>query len=222
MIFRRADDILRARPWAVSQGTAAGRLTHLAALIVVFGMTCGAVMGAFSLIPAGRVLQMVYSAAKVPILLGGTFLLSLPSFFVINTLVGLRDDFAHAVRALVATQAGLTVILAAFAPFTALWYASCANYSAAILFNALMFGAASLAAQRLLRRYYKPLIRRNPRHRAMLWAWLGVYAFVGIQMGWVLRPFIGDPAMETSFFRQKAWSNAYVAIANMVWGLIAR
>ena len=34
-----------------------------------------------------------------------------PSFFVINTLLGLRDDFGRVVRALMATQAGLTVIL---------------------------------------------------------------------------------------------------------------
>ena len=28
----------------------------------------------------------------------------------------------------------------------------------------------------------------------MLRTWLVIYVFVGIQMGWVLRPFIGDPA----------------------------
>ena len=32
----------------------------------------------------------------------------------------------------------------------------------------------------------------------MLRAWLGVYAFVGIQMGWVLRPFVGQPDRPTA------------------------
>ena len=40
-----------------------------------------------------RVWQVVYSAVKVPFLLFTTFLLSLPSFFVVNTLLGLRPDF---------------------------------------------------------------------------------------------------------------------------------
>ena len=44
--------------------------------------------------------QVVYSAVKVPFLLFATFGLSLPSFLVINTLLGLRADFARVVRAL--------------------------------------------------------------------------------------------------------------------------
>jgi hypothetical protein len=39
-----------------------------------------------------------------------------------------------------------------------------------------------------------------------------IYAFVGIQMGWVLRPFIGQPGVPTTFFRPGAWGNAYVEL----------
>jgi hypothetical protein len=110
----------------------------------------------------------------------------------------------------------LTIILASFAPFTVLWYASFVNYRAAILFNAVMFGTASISAQWLLRRFYEPLIRRNRQHRLMLRGWLVIYAFVGIQMGWVLRPFIGNPNSPTQFFREEAWGNAYVQLAQIV------
>ncbi|MHC4646159.1 MAG: hypothetical protein ACYTBJ_11700 [Planctomycetota bacterium] len=215
------DDVLRARSWAVEGGRAARRLVHLGFLLAAFGILYGAVMGSFGGVFGERFWQVVYSAVKVPILLTGTFLLSLPSFFVINTLFGLRSDFAYATRALVATQAGLTIILACLAPFTILWYVSCANYSGAILFNALMFGAASFAAQRLLRRFYQPLIDRNPRHRSMLRIWLVIYAFVGTQMGWVLRPFIGSPDMPTRFLRQDVWGNAYVKIAQILWRFLS-
>ena len=71
-------------------------------------------------------------------------------FFVLNTLFGLRRDFAEALRALVAAQARLAIVLASLAPFTLLWYASAANYPAAIRFNALMFTVASFSGQRLL------------------------------------------------------------------------
>jgi hypothetical protein len=219
-ILLRADDVLRARPWAVRQGHPVKRLAHLGSLLVAFGVTYGAVMGSFGGVFGERFWQVVYSAAKVPLLLIGTFLLSLPSFFVINTLFGLRSDFLYAVRALVATQAGLTIILACFAPFTALWYVSFSNYKGAVLFNTAMFGTASLVAQRLSQRFYQPLIERNGRHRWLLRMWLVIYAFVGIQMGWVLRPFIGSPDLPTHFFRQEAWGNAYVRLAEILWAFI--
>ena len=77
-----------------------------------------------------------------------------------------------------------------------------------------MFGVASVAAQWMLRRFYRPLIARNPRHRLLLRTWLVIYAFVGIQMAWVLRPFVGAPHAPTRFFRQEAWGNAYVELAD--------
>jgi len=187
---------------------------------VVFGLIYGAVMGSFTGLSSRHLLQVVYSAMKVPLLLMVTFFVSLPSFFILNTLAGVRDDFMEVLRALVATQAGLTLILASLCPFTALWYASSADYRSAILFNALMFGIASVTAQLLLRRFYRPLIARHRAHRWLLATWLIVYAFVGIQMGWLLRPFIGDPEQATRFFRQQMWGNAYEVVAKMIWGAL--
>jgi hypothetical protein len=212
-LITQADAILRPdAPRAVRGGT-------LAAMIVVFGVTYGALMGLFwGYDEAPRPLQAVYSATKVPLLLMLTFGLALPSFYVLNMLMGLAGDFADAVRALLATQAGLTVVLASLGPFTILFYASTTNYDAAILFNAVMFGLASLAGQRLLKRFYAPLIARDGRHRTMARVWIVLYAFVGIQMGWVLRPFIGDPDKPTTFFRQGAWGNAYVEVWDKVVG----
>ena len=85
-----------------------------------------------------------------------------------------------------------------------------------------MFGVASLGAQVILARAYRPLIARNPIHQRLLKLWLVLYAFVGIQMGWVLRPFIGDPTEPTQFFRPGAWDNAYEIVAKMVWGILSR
>jgi hypothetical protein len=183
-------------------------------------MTYGAVMGCFGGVMGNRLLQVLYSAVKVPLLLLVTSLIALPNFFVLNSLFGLRRDFAEAIRALAATQAGLAVILASMAPFTMFWYASSGDYSAALRFNGMMFAVASFGAQILLRGYYSPLIRRNRRHRLMLWCWLVIYIFVGIQMGWVLRPFIGGPGAPVQFFREGAFSNAYVVVFQLAAGLV--
>ena len=53
----------------------------------------------------------------------------------------------------------------------------------------------------------------------MLWTWLVIYSFVGVQMAWTLRPFVGAANMEVQFFRSEAWGNAYVVIADLIRGL---
>lgn len=217
-LLTRADAVLREGSPAVEAPHASWR-SRLAVLIV-FGATYGAVMGSYGDPPGGRPLQMAYSATKVPLMLAASFAVGLPAFFALNTFFGLRDDFPRVVAALVATQAGLTVILASLAPITAFVYASGIDYRPAILFNGLMFATASVAAQAILRRSYRGLILANPRHRHLLRTWLVLYVFVGVQMGWLLRPFIGDPGRPTQFFREGGWSNAYVVVIEMVWGVV--
>jgi hypothetical protein len=212
-----ADDLLRAgltSPYARLPRLPA--LKDLILLILLFGLSYGAVMGTFTGFAPDRAVQILYSAVKVPLLLLATFLLSLPSFFVLNTLLGLRADFPESLRALMATQAGLTIILSSLAPFTLLFYASSDHYQMAQLFNAAMFAIASFTAQLLLKRLYAPLIARDRRHRWLVRAWLLVYAFVGIQMAWVLRPFIGKPEMSPTFFREEAFTNAYQAVLRII------
>jgi hypothetical protein len=160
---------------------------------------------------------VVYSGVKVPLLLGVSTVLALPSFFVLNTLLGLRPDFPAVLRAVVGTQGAVALVLACLAPYTAVWYASTTDYHEALLFNGGMFAVASVAAQGVLRARYTPLIAHNPRHRVMLWVWLFVYCFVSIQMAWVLRPFVGHPEASPSFFREGAWGNAYVAVLETLW-----
>ncbi len=219
VLWQRAEDVLRARSWPPSDRRLDRQLRSITSLMLVFGCVYGMVMGAYHGSGSIRWLQMSYSAIKVPLLLAATFLVSLPSFFVINTLFGVRDDFKQVVRALLATQAGLTIFLASFAPLTVLWYASFENYGAAKMFNLLMFGMASIMAQMLLRKYYQPLIDRHRIHLVLMRAWLVIYAFVGVQMGWVLRPFIGRLDAPTTFFREDAWGNAYVTVAMTLWRL---
>lgn len=188
-----------------------------AIVLLSAGLAYGAVMGTFGGVNLSRLRQIVYSSAKAPLLLMLTFSLSLPCFFVLNTLLGLRAEFRQALRALVSAQATLTVVLASLSPFTALWYLSIGDYEDAVFFNAAMFAIASFAAQITLRRFYRSLIASNRRHLWMLRAWLAIFAFVGIQVGWVLRPYIGVPNLPTRFLRADAMTNAYISVARMIW-----
>jgi hypothetical protein len=214
-----ANGILRRASWVTKPADSRRVLVRLVAQLILFGLLYGMAMGSFRALAAQSqwFQQIVYSAVKVPLLLSATFVLSLPSFYVVNALLGLRRDFVIALRALVAAQAGLAIVLASFAPLTLVWYASSASYSQALLFNGGMFAVASFAAQWLVRSYYRPLVARNRRHRRVLWSWLVVYTFVGIQMAWLLRPFIGAPGMDVRFLRPDPWANAYEFVARLIW-----
>ncbi len=62
---------------------------------------------------------------------------------------------------------------------------------------------------------YRELVKRNPIHRVLRNFWFFIYAFVGIQMGWVLRPFVGHPELPAQFFRDDV-RNAYVRIVEIL------
>lgn len=191
--------------------------SSLFVILLAFGSFYGAVMGAYALNPT----QMTYSALKSPLLVLASFCLSLPSYFVVSTLLGLRSDFGSSIQALLAAQASFSIVLASLAPITGFLYWSGVKYDTAVVANGVMFLTACLAAQRVLRRLYAPLIARDSRHRVALYCWITIYCFVAIQMAWILRPFIGSPNLPPTFFRGTELGNAYVAIGRALWRWVA-
>lgn len=181
---------------------------RLGLLLLAGGWIYGAAMGSYG----ARPLQALYSALKVPFLLSAATLVVLPNFFVVNTVLGLRDDLGAALRGVLAAQATVAVALAAMAPLALFVYASSDDYNNAIMLNGAMFAVATLCGQITLNRHYGPLVARDPLHRIGKRAWLVLYVFVAVQLAWVLRPFIGTLDMPTHFFRENAWSNAYVVV----------
>ncbi|MBL8728022.1 MAG: hypothetical protein JNM25_06300 [Planctomycetes bacterium] len=208
-----ADDLLRGRrSYAPGRGAVPWR--QLLAFVLLFGCLYGCVLGSFG----GRGLQALYSACKVPLLLLVSTAVCLPNFYVVNVLLGLRDDWSAACRAIFAAQGTFAIMLAALAPVTALVYVSSDHYELAIVANGLMFAIGTTAAQLTMNLHYRALVRHDRRHLIGRAAWVLLYVFVAIQLAWVLRPFLGAPDLPTRFLREDAWTNAYVAVA----GVLAR
>ena len=92
------------------------------------------------------------------------------------------------------TQAGLTVILTSLSPVHGVLVRLGHRLSAG---DPVQRGDVRRGEPRapsgILRREYEPLIRKDREHRWMLRTWIFIYVFVGVQMAWVLRPFVGDP-----------------------------
>ncbi len=191
-------------------------------VIGLFGAAYGAVMGSYGGLADGGWKQALVSAIKVPFLFSVTFALCLPSFFVLNALAGLAGDFRRVLTALLAFQAIAALVLSALAPITFLFNVSTDFYAFMILWNGVAFAVASLAGQVVMRRIYRPLVAGNPRHQLLYRVWLGLYIFVGIEMAWVLRPFVGAPGMPVQFFRHGAWGNAYTEVIRLVLYVLGR
>ncbi|MGH7244601.1 MAG: hypothetical protein ACREJD_14410 [Phycisphaerales bacterium] len=208
--FTRFLDCLR-------QPSKAPGIRRVVVFIALMSPLYGLAMGAFDL-NLDRAMYPVYSAVKMPLMIFATSAVCLPGYFALSTVLGLRSDVRAALRAIVSSQAAFAAVLASLAPLTAFVYANGVSHRSALLTSGVMFFIATLAAQGILWKRYRPLLARSRRHIVMMAYWLIAYVFVGIQMGWMLRPFVGTPGIAPSFFREEAFSNAYV----VVWNLIAQ
>lgn len=203
MNFAAAENLLRGEVDATPDGRTC----------LVIGVAGSAMAGAALGAASGDLRMAMFAAFKVPLLIALTAGLCLPSFYVVNTLLGLRDDFAFACRGLLAAQATLGLMLGALSSMLVFLGASVADPYAVTLLDALQFAAATWAAQQVLKRHYQPLIARDARHRLAVRGWLVLFAFTGVQLAWVLRPFRGTAGFPVQFLRPEAFEqNAYVVL----------
>src|SRR3712207_6474413 len=89
-------------------------------------------------------LQMLASAAKVPMLFFLTLLVTFPSLYVFNALVGSRLAFATVTRLLLAAVAVTMAVLASFGTIVVFFSLCTTSYPFMVLLNVAMFAAAGL------------------------------------------------------------------------------
>jgi hypothetical protein len=155
-------------------------------------------------------LQSVYTAIKFPLLI----LLTCAGNAVVNgmlaQILGSGLSFKQTSLAILMSFAIAASILAAFAPITLfVWFNAPAlaspdailGHSLMLLTHVFVIAFAGVAAnQRLLR-----LLETTSGHvrtgRAVFFSWLAGNLFLGAQLAWNLRPFIGSPKLAVQFLR---------------------
>ena len=85
--------------------------------------------------PGPNAMQVLASMVKVPALFFLTLLVTLPSLYVFNALVGSRLTLAAVVRLLVATLGVIVAVLASLGPIVAFFSVSTTSYPFILLFN---------------------------------------------------------------------------------------
>jgi hypothetical protein len=170
----------------------------------------GAVAGAYSG-PA----QALSAGIKLPFLFFATFVICFPAFYVVQVLVGSRLRLQQVVVLVVGALALTSILLAALVPITGFFLISGANYYFQHLLNIAIAGVAGLFGMYALHDGLSVVCEKRgvyPRKAlTIMRAWALLFAFVGIQLAWNLRPFLGDQNRPFRVFGEYQ-GNFYTAI----------
>ncbi len=178
-------------------------LKHLALLLgIIISLSAfyGFVMGASS-----GWSQMLASAIKVPVLYLLTILVCYPVLYVVIVIMGSRLSFLQTLCLILLALGLNAVLLASCAPIIFFFTVTGANYHFLKLLNVAIFAFGGCWGMLGLWRGLVAMCEQSdlyPRQAVrILQIWLLVFAFVGMQMTWCLRPFVGNPEMEFQIFR---------------------
>lgn len=171
----------------------------------------GAVMGATNLLQGSEMagedkLMYIFSTAvKVPILFLLTLLIVIPPIYVMNAFMGARLSFRRMLAVLLAGMTVTSITLASMATVALFFSLTSISYNFIKLLHVLFFAYGGVVGIVYLAQCVRKVGgregRRTPGELFILW--LVLYMFVGTQMAWVLRPFVGWPGEEFQLFRER-------------------
>ena len=181
--------------------------------VITLGMAViyGAVMGATNLLQGSalalheKLLMIVITAIKVPALFLLTLFIVLWPIYVSNAFMGARHSFRVVVAEMLAAMAVTSTTLASMATVVFFFALTSGTYDFIKLLHVLFFAYAGVVGLTCLIQYVRELGYRARRAtpRFLFFIWLLLYAFVGTQMAWVMRPFVGSPGEKFQVFRPR-------------------
>jgi hypothetical protein len=193
----------------------------------VFLALFGAVLGSSSGI-AG-IGQAVSSAVKLPILFLLTSLICLPTLYLFNTLFGARQSIQQNLAMYLAPITIMTVMLFGFAPIILFFLITVSDYQFFKLLNVAVFAISGFIGMWFLLKGMWIISDHDEDgvrlRRLTLLFWICLYAFVGSQMAWTLRPFIGDPNYGFELVRQTGgnfYTNIWFSLGEFLGFVIVR
>ena len=166
-------------------------------------------------------LQIISSAFKLPALYLLTLLICLPTLYFMDVVLGSKQTFSQYVALLLASVAMMSVMLFGFAPVTLFFRLSIDDYWFFLLLNIIVLGFTGVVGIGFFYKSMMSLIEKEQLGKAsknrykLITSWLFLYGFVGSQLGWTLRPFVGTPNQPFSLFREIE-SNFYIQAIKII------
>jgi hypothetical protein len=171
-------------------------LWTLVGLCALYGAAAGAYTSAA---------QSLSAAIKLPFLFLGTLFICFPGFFIIQVLVGSRLRLAQVLTLVLGALALSAIVLAAVIPVTLFFLLTGGNYYFLEILHVLIVLGAGLIGMAVLHEGLAFACEKRsvyPRKAmTIMRVWAVLFAFVGVQMAWNLRPFVGDRGEPFKVFR---------------------
>lgn len=168
---------------------------------IVFLALYGAVLGS-----THSLWQAFSSAFKLPVLFLATLMVCAPTLYFFNLIFGSNQSLSQNVAIMLTAITVTAVVLLSFAPIVLFFLLTSSNYQFFKLLNVGVFSIAGIVGVLFLAqgmRFVATSGSGGTNTRMMVVRlWIIVYAFVGSQVAWTLRPFIGAPSMKFELFRQ--------------------
>ncbi len=150
--------------------------------------------------------QALSGAIKLPTFYLLTLIICFPTLFFFNVLFGSRSSVQQHFVVLMTAISVISVLLFSFAPVTLFFLITAPNaYQFFKILNVFIFGITGAFGVKFLYEGIQLLSQQDEvgkkTRTTILRSWLLLYAFVGMQLGWFLRPFFGAPDTKFELFR---------------------
>lgn len=201
------------------------RRARQSCLLILFG--CGIYGATVGLWRAP--LQAAYTAAKFPLLIFLTCVGNALLNGILAQLLGSGLSFRQTSFAILMSFATAALILGAASPITLFVLsntpplgssAARTGHSVTLLLHVFVIAYAGVLANQRLLRVLEKMSGQRAIARRVLVSWLAGNLFLGAQLAWTLRPFIGSPRLAIQFLRDDPLrGNFYEAVARALTNL---
>ncbi|HSB64895.1 MAG TPA: hypothetical protein VLJ18_12050 [Thermoanaerobaculia bacterium] len=180
-------------------------------LLVV--MTCGAAFYGAVLGFWRAPIQALYAAMKLPLVMVVTSCLTMVFNWMLATLMGTRMTLGQVTALTFLALATASLVLASLAPVALIFTLSAPEpstdartaHNLLYLFHTLFIAGAGLAGTARVKGPLDRICRDPARSRKIHYAWILTFAFVGGEVAWALRPFVGSVFFPVVFLRGDAF-----------------
>lgn len=190
---------------------------------LVFMALYGAVMGS-----THSLWQALSSAAKLPILFLATLFICAPTLYFFNVLFGSNQSLTQNVALILTAITVTAVLLLSFAPIILFFLLTTSQYQFFKLLNVAIFAISGVMGVLFLSQGMRIVANDaagDAARRRVLRLWMVLYAFVGSQLAWTIRPFIGAPSIPFELFRQLGgnfYTNIFASLGEILGFFIVR
>lgn len=194
------------------------RIFNQLLLLTLLAFLYGFVMGIYH-----SFLQGIVAGVKVTVLLLLALLICFPAFFIVQYILGSALKLHQMVSIVLSGFTLMTAIMLSFAPIVIIFLLTGSNYYFLQLLHIGIFifsGAFGMSTIVKALKYSCEKKNVYPQTGVVVFRfWVVILAFVGIQLAWNFRPFLGDRGQPFELFRDYE-GNFYAALLYSVNQLV--